>query len=826
MKNIYIIISAIAALALTSACNLSTDYPPMGGEDVITLDLQYSEPGTKSGGVGKENTIKYVDYFFYTDTTEAPIFSKRDPSPTVDGNKYTISLTAGSDGVPSISELFQNGKFEVYAVFNSPEAITAAPLDTVKKTAVGVTFATEGTNGWEVIPDNNDPQNLKCFVMTGQKTVNKASGGSYANVEAEKTVDMKRVAAKVEVNLKIQKEKVRTSDNTTWRPMLGANNVRLYLCNFVQNSLLSAADAAPTLPTEYTQGDYKVYAVNTDNLTATGNYYEIASQQSFYTYPIEWEAGADNEPFIKLIVPWIEAEGTVPNKELYYKIMFPPSITSIEANKFYKFDVTVDFLGDEGEPTVLIKGYNAQVVGWNENSDVSSSVAAATFLSVEKDSIKYFTQSSGIDFVSSEVVYLEINNVYQKNLKSGNNEYVVQNKNTTNQRTDLGTKAFIMENGRVVGLTVGGNEWIRVSNDNNYLEVGHQLNADLTSDHMDVTPWVYEITMKLVGVDGTDYDKTVVFEQWPNVYVIADPNSNNGATGNNGIFVNGYQTPYTTGNPQEHQYDGVTVVSTQGQTRYREQEDMYNLGRVRGITSNANNRNPNMYVITISVSDTYMIGDPRTTDINNFDDFVKGSGTRYSSGGWGSYYYYLSTETNWRSAPAVNENSNRTLSYYHPASSDNTADMIAPKIRIASSYGVCSTGRSWNEARYRCASYQEDGIPAGRWRLPTMAEVEFICTLSSLGRIPILFGDSSNNGQNPPTTASDSYYWTANGIIEVNNGNASGTVAPHVTRRPNATDDTYTGESVRCVYDEWFWGDATVTRPVAKGTFTWGDRNY
>ena len=780
MKKIYIIISAIAALALTSACNLSTDYPPMGGEDVITLDLQYSEPGTKSGGVGKENTIKYVDYFFYTDTTEAPIFSKRDPSPTVDGNKYTISLTAGSDGVPSISELFQNGKFEVYAVFNSPEAITAAPLDTVKKTAVGVTFATEGTNGWEVIPDNNDPQNLKCFVMTGQKTVNKASGGSYANVEAEKTVDMKRVAAKVEVNLKIQKEKVRTSDNTTWRPMLGANNVRLYLCNFVQNSLLSAADAAPTLPTEYTQGDYKVYAVNTDNLTATGNYYEIASQQSFYTYPIEWEAGADNEPFIKLIVPWIEAEGTVPNKELYYKIMFPPSITSIEANKFYKFDVTVDFLGDEGEPTVLIKGYNAQVVGWNENSDVSSSVAAATFLSVEKDSVEYYTQTSGIDFVASDMVYLQIKNVYQRNLKTGNNEYVVENGSLTSQRTDLGTKAFVNESGNVVGLTVGGNKWIDLDNETNYLEVGHQLDADLTSEHMDVTPWVYEITMKLVGVDGTEYDRNVVFEQCPNVYVVEDANSAYAASTNHNtnrgyVYING---------------------STQSDSGWN---------KVTGWTTGGNtNSNQNMYVITIAVSDKYKIGDPRTTAVNNLN-----YGNNWAQAAWTE-----GTGTNHR------------LQYYHPGDRTNTNTMIAPKIRIASSYGKAGQ-MSKTDARRRCAAYQEDGIPAGRWRLPTFAEVEFIATLSSLGRIPILFSDD--------TTTDGDYYWIANGNSDdtgaalVDNVGSDKGVTEYLNYQGSEggwfSDDTR--PYVRCVYDEWFWGDATKTRPLTnRSQFTWGDRNY
>lgn len=837
MKKTYIIISAIAALALTSACNLKTDFPPMAGEDVITLDLLCAEPGVKSDGVGKENAINTVEYFFYTDTTKAPVYVKWDTNPAakISGSTYTISLTAGQDGVPTRSELFQDGKFEIYAIFNAQDSIPAAKLETVKQTAVDQTFAyfkeADPNKGWNVTPDEDPENRVKEFIMTGQKTINKASGGSYANVEAEKTVDMKRIAAKVEVNLKVLKEKA--LDGTTWNPMLGAANVRLYMCNFVQNSLLGAADASPILPTSYTQADYRVYALDTDDLepAATG-YYEIPCQQTFYTYPIEWEAGAANEPYFKLIIPWAEKDGTVPNKELYYKIMFPPSITSLEANKHYILDVTVDLLGNEGEPTVTIKGYNAQVVGWSENGKVNSSVAAATFLSVERDSTEYYTENSGISFVASEMVYLEITNVYQKNLKTGNNEYVVKNGATTSERTDLGTPELVKDaSNRVIGLSLTKNgtttKWIELSNDNSYLEVGHQLDADLTSEHMDVTPWVYEITMKLVGVNDASYNRKVVFEQYPNVYIVADPNSNiNPSTGEGnstalGLFINGLgnrnsQTTTTSWHKGDYQnWNGGT-------------KNTYNLGNANGLAGNAGNRNPNMYIITISVSNKYSIGDPRTSSVQ-MPEFRSRDVTR--SGRYPNYnYQYGEWENHWAEAPALGESSDRQLSYYHPASSENTADMIAPMIRIASSYGVCSVGnngqpgRTKEEAILRCATYQEDGIPAGRWRLPTMAEVEFISTLSSLGRIPYLFGSSSDNGQTPNDDPSP--YWTANGVVIVNNGNASGTVKPSVTRDEDATDDDYENKSVRCVYDEWFWGDATESRPVDKGTFTWGDRNY
>ena len=226
-----------------------------------------------------------------------------------------------------------------------------------------------------------------------------------------------------------------------------------------------------------------------------------------------------------------------------------------------------------------------------------------------------------------------------------------------------------------------------------------------------------------------------------------------------------------------------------------------------------------MYVLTVSVSGSYIIGDPRTSDVSVPEFHWR---YQYRDGSWwsGYTYSYGDWNENWAQARWTEDASvtNHILTYYHPTSSDNTSNMIAPKIRVASSYGVCRTGRTQEEAILRCASYQEDGIPAGRWRLPTMAEVQFISTLSALGRIPYLFGSSTNDGQT--ATDSDDYYWTANGLILINNGSN-----PPISR-PATSSDRPSQESVRCVYDEWFWGDAT-TRPVADKTqFTWGDRNY
>ncbi len=133
---------------------------------------------------------------------------------------------------------------------------------------------------------------------------------------------------------------------------------------------------------------------------------------------------------------------------------------------------------------------------------------------------------------------------------------------------------------------------------------------------------------------------------------------------------------------------------------------------------------------------------------------------------------------------------NRQIKYYYPTDEDGSRvnNMIAPSFRIASSYGAVAT-ISYADAKKRCAGYQEDGYPAGRWRIPTKAEIEYMAMLADDGKIPILL-------------SIDSYYWASNKTAYSPEGN-------------NHTSNS----NVRCVYDEWYWKDKCT-----KTTFTWGDK--
>lgn len=257
----------------------------------------------------------------------------------------------------------------------------------------------------------------------------------------------------------------------------------------------------------------------------------------------------------------------------------------------------------------------------------------------------------------------------------------------------------------------------------------------------------------------------------------------------------------------------------------------YNYGTVNDM-SNSDNTNRNMYSITISrLSEDesalgYKIGDPRTLgkNINLSDESFNNQNTANTR--WGQFSY--TTNTGWFNQTyyfygPVNASSyydgstqgnNVSINDYYPAdeipnsSAGTKYNMIAPKLRVASSWGATSDIFTKEIARRRCASYQEFGYPGGRWRLPTMAEVKYIVQLSTDGLIPYLFGSSGNTNAD---------YYTAQGVIRVNNGTNT------VTENP-----TNANPVVRCVYDDWYWvkKDGTEDRLPQNmwTTFTWGDK--
>jgi hypothetical protein len=202
----------------------------------------------------------------------------------------------------------------------------------------------------------------------------------------------------------------------------------------------------------------------------------------------------------------------------------------------------------------------------------------------------------------------------------------------------------------------------------------------------------------------------------------------------------------------------------------------------------------NTFVYSDGEKKEYIIGDPR----------VRRSDTLVGNDESNNPTQAKQNAPGWIKATDVNGNV-RYLEHYYPTSTEkNSYQVIAPKFRIASKlggYSECAPGG----AALRCASYQEHGFPAGRWRLPTTAEILYIVELQGLGKIQQLFYGGNT-------------YFSATDRIKVKSDNSY-------------EWNTDTGNaSVRCVYDEWYWG--SEREAIANSSlnnrggyqFTWGDR--
>lgn len=283
------------------------------------------------------------------------------------------------------------------------------------------------------------------------------------------------------------------------------------------------------------------------------------------------------------------------------------------------------------------------------------------------------------------------------------------------------------------------------ANEDGTFTVKHEIDPVTKNDYR---PWYIKFKVKNQD-ELTSEEITVV--QYPAIYAVGNYNEK----GMTNRFVNGK----TLGKGGVSGSEGAYPVFDDINDTYEHQ-----LGTLNDLTNTgpyATNRNRNQYKIYVTVldeGDDSRIGDPRDEKVNNF------SGLK--------------------------------LTHYHPASSsENTNKIIAPSFLIASSWGITQPIYDAERAQRRCAAYQENGYPAGRWRLPTEAEIKFVQKLSDGDYIPALF---------------QGYYWASSGNLVKSN---------------NVPDNAE--NFVRCVYDLWYWGDEPMydnkeTKEVLT-TFTWGD---
>ncbi len=379
------------------------------------------------------------------------------------------------------------------------------------------------------------------------------------------------------------------------------------------------------------------------------------------------------------------------------------------------------------------------------------------------------------------------------------------------------------------------------------------------------------------------YKETITIWQYPGMYITSVQNYCDNLAGNpqwvaNAFYGNTIINNRTDGNGVSIPADNTSNWTTRKLAyNYRNWDYSIGLGCPdRGYY----NWNPNLYLVTITrlsedLAAKYIVSDPRSSNVNNYlannGDFsgytVDGGTTKVfttqywyfqkgnnnkgpessSLAAFNKYtnpldFKYNVSTTAWdeyivpgfvqAKALDLTGNKKRTLTNYYPTR-ENTDNkyIIAPKFRICSSYAGSSAYMTREMSRRRAAAYQELGYCAGRWRLPTYGEVEYIMTLAAQEKIPRLFGcnESSTWG-----------YWCAQGIVKVPPGDASNKNPTLVTKKADITgmgsvaEAPFTGDNYRArtrfVYDEWYWGSTTLPRASGSPSstkllyeYTWGD---
>ena len=875
-KIVYYILGAAAMLAAAScAKNVNWDEvsPATGQEGEITLRFSSGEMKTKADGrlaVNREDYVKQIEYFIFP-ATEQTVEGEDGKSTTslvvADNAEFVyhgkISVASGNElklkydesFTPSnadFAKIFPDGatKAKVFAVANyaSKEIVSevvdgymtvtdikyeiadvpaeAKTWKALHELEVDETFIKDGGKGfgyrWPRVmqPDTytvtkgegdnavkEDKNDDLFFVMVGEEDlVLDPKEGASAEVS------MERLASKVTVEFTYSNfVEEKSTGNITWVPQDKAGEARVYLSNVISKSTLggpiSNSVEDPLVEDDWgtlLDGSRDLFEYAYDFLTS----FKEGELPFYYTYPYKMSDGDTYQPYLKLVIPWYgyknygtDQQILYKQKEVYYKIVLPrESLT--KGNRIYQYKVAVNIMGSDKE--VEVTGEQYKVLNWSSDTPVASNVATGRFISLDipKEEYDMYTDEVQIKFVSSGQVVISDIKIYQDNFSNAD---ATQDMYMDGTVTYSGTTAtypipspYSTDTEDIAGVKLP--DWVKVSGSN--LVVKHHMNNDFTDKAVDVTPFHFIVTLHLKDATDDQFDRTVHITQYPAIYV--QPEKSNGV-----VYVKGNTSEETVGfeNIWDDYYSGNPDPGT-------DYDGNHYLGSVvRRDLGSATNKNTNQYTVTLTILDpeknkvsvgsnslSMMIGDPRGSEaaLSNMSEL----GNKYV------------------------------------AAADNSQAIIAPKLRIASSYGA-SDRFTYEGAMKRCAAYQENGYPAGRWRLPTLAEIQFLITLSENEKIPTLFSPTSrtstfNRGGIDGRGVHTIGYWSSGGWLYYGGSTAvksiglsgetpsytyafydydpyqtmGGWVVPRdygYTQRNGNTNYFYFG-ATRCVYDEWYWG--------------------
>lgn len=713
-----------------------------------------------------ENNINFVDLYFFPNgkSNEDAVLVEDNHAVEFDtsggGTTYFVKVRTGDTKLNELFGSTQNGSCEVYAVANSSQKSPSAStcLDSLRLRVLRHNFGAQLTQGHFIMQSN--PEKLATVVLK-----NGAATGS---------IPMTRVAAKLQIYLNVPDTlHVYNKDGSgfaVWKS--DRSHMSIVFNNGLMDYTLNGKDTSHPDSSFYNsmQVDMHKYATMTRN-TVDYDY----SHTPFYSYPFSWKETDTHVPTFIIAVPWSKlnpgtSSDTYGTPEITYYQVHPNMLTGkLQSNYFYRMYMKIETVGSTDNTTpvdITPSGYRIQPWGEvkvNTHKDVTGDLYRYTYLVVDPTSVV-------LNNTSTTTLHYSSSSALTKDTKITKVEY-------NSYETP----------GQVTHHTLTADDLAKLTTNRyelDYTSTPGQIKFTHNVD--DGTYSAKTITIQVANDDGLS--ELVTITQYPAIYMhtfmgdnvfvdgyfshVADPASSIGDAISN-WYSSGYYNSVNYGN-----------IRTSGGSYYTYYQNTQNVtvpygsmvkalaqtsggivnNSITEITVTSFNSNNGFYEAN-GTKYYYQIGDPRTNANYSSSDLQPYLTKQEYDNYYGVYWLTL---TSWGDNAAKIKKAS------------NTKTIIAPQFFVSSGWNS-STSVTFANAQKRAATYQEAGYSAGRWRLPTEAEIMFITARQREGVIPVLFAmDSSSN------------YWASSGRLYRNgqfydaSSNAQG--------------------YMRFVYDTWYWG--------------------
>ena len=750
--------------------------------------LQTKSIGHSRGDdVYNENLVLSVDCFFYPDggTDQNAVFTAlgRGAEPVTEGDStiYKVKIFFTDGDAQRIFGSTENGTGKVYVICNAPLSYgNSTSVSALKELVIENDFSAQTVQG--------------SFVMPAEEpgTVTLSTVGETRSASGR--VHVKRSAAKMQLFLRIP-ETFLDETNQEWEPVWEAG-VQIMMENGVKKGKVDGHYTVQ--PSDYISTPYRL-ATQIDSLTLPeGKRQYNYTHVPFYSYPSAWTDLSDYAASYVFRIAWrIKGAGAYQWKS--YQLS--PNLVGqkFEPNHYYRTYVKISSLGGaDKEHAVVIADCDYVIVDWMDHSTDAGQglipgdlttykylVVDLTDITLNNEAVANFTYVTSAPLTSVKITKVEYYNNNNANPLQTQNVNVTVTADSQTVSTNAGS---IVVNKETPGL----------------LTISHSLDNVYSS---------IKVYATLTNGDGCTQDVIVI--QNPSIQLIRNTEAGN-------IFVNGWFARLTTIPPgtgwDRNNYRFTDNTSGASGTFYH---NGYNslwsssqiqnstttinghtcgsYGTILGSASNLNSSiDKNFYTTLITVTSFnsgnnffyanneqiyYRIGDPRVPSSTTYT----GNNAWTNESVFYAYVYHNNSPT--EVAASWSDPGNILIT----SQAVDDRNLISPRFLVSSALNA-NTGLTFEQAVKRGATYQEAGYPAGRWRLPTEAEIAFIVARQKEGNIPSLYATNTD-------------YWAGSGRLVYVPSNASA----GITFSDPASGVT---KSCRFVYDLWYWGDEPAATNV------------